>query len=249
MRGEVAQQVHGLVEVAHRVGLVADQVVEPVARVGVDEAVPDPLARGDGFVDVCHHLEGGFHAIFVGQACGEPGFVVLAREAQDVEGFVAGERDEFARGGPVDGFRVHFDAPHQGARVPVEEANTALPAHAKEMAARKTFGLEADVDATATFFFEVAEDLDSEAGFADGVVVGLGVDAPGEILGGAEGFVAPCEGSVDDVFAVSAYGDESTVGRVGERLRIDFAVAQILCAQIDRCTIFGGRAAFRLDYG
>lgn len=42
--GEVAEDVVGLIEVGDCVGLVADEVVEAVGRVCVDEAVADPLA-------------------------------------------------------------------------------------------------------------------------------------------------------------------------------------------------------------
>ena len=99
---EVAEQVHGFVEVGDGVGLVADEVVEPVCGVGVDEAVADPLAGADGFVDVGHDFEGGFDAVFVCEAGGDALLEVLAREAEDVEGFLAGEGDELAGGCPVD---------------------------------------------------------------------------------------------------------------------------------------------------
>ena len=45
--GEVAEDVVGLVEVRDCVGLVADEVVEAVGAVGVDEAVAYPLAGAD----------------------------------------------------------------------------------------------------------------------------------------------------------------------------------------------------------
>lgn len=54
---EVAEEVHGLVEVGDGVGLVTDEVVEAVGRVGVDEAVSDPLACSHAFVDVGHDFE------------------------------------------------------------------------------------------------------------------------------------------------------------------------------------------------
>ena len=81
--------------------LVADEVVEAVGAVCVDEAVADPLACAHGFVDVCYDFEGGFDAVFVCETGGEALFVILAGEAQDVEGFFTGERYEVARGGPV----------------------------------------------------------------------------------------------------------------------------------------------------
>lgn len=55
--GEVAEEVHGLVEVGDGVGLVADEVIEAVGRVGVDEAVSDPLPCSHTFVDVGHDFE------------------------------------------------------------------------------------------------------------------------------------------------------------------------------------------------
>ncbi len=82
-----------MVEVGDGVGLVADEVVESVGRVGVDEAVADPFARSDGLVDVCDDLEGGLDAVFVGLAGVQAFYVCFSREAQDVEGIFAGQCD------------------------------------------------------------------------------------------------------------------------------------------------------------
>ena len=45
--GEVTEEVHGLVEMRDCVGLVANEIVETVSAVGIDEAVADPLACAD----------------------------------------------------------------------------------------------------------------------------------------------------------------------------------------------------------
>ena len=73
------------------IGLIADEVIETVGAVGVDEAVAYPLSRADGFIDVGYDVKGGFDAIFVDLAGLYGGDVGFAREAEDVEGFFAGE--------------------------------------------------------------------------------------------------------------------------------------------------------------
>lgn len=83
------------------VGLIADEVVETVGAVGVDEAVADPLACAYGLVDVRHNFKGSFDAVFVSSTSLEGFDVVLAGEAKDVEGFFTGKGDEFARLRPV----------------------------------------------------------------------------------------------------------------------------------------------------
>ena len=99
--GQVAEEVHWLIEMGDCVGLIADEVVEAVGAVGVDEAVADPLACAYGFVDVRHDFKGSFDAVFV-SLTGLEGFdVVLAGEAKDVEGFFTGKDEEFARLRPV----------------------------------------------------------------------------------------------------------------------------------------------------
>lgn len=47
---------HVLVKVVERVRLVSDEVVEPVGRVGVDEAVADPLAGLDATRHELNHV-------------------------------------------------------------------------------------------------------------------------------------------------------------------------------------------------
>lgn len=86
----------------HGVGLVADKIIEPVGAVGVDEAVADPLACTNRFVDVGYDFECGFDAIFV-CLTGLQGFdVIFAGESEDVKGFFTGKGDKLARLRPVD---------------------------------------------------------------------------------------------------------------------------------------------------
>ena len=54
---DVAEEVHGVVEVADGVGLVADEVVEAVGAVRVDEAVSYPLSGAHALVDIGDDLE------------------------------------------------------------------------------------------------------------------------------------------------------------------------------------------------
>lgn len=60
--------------------LVADKVVEAVGTVGVDEAISDPLAGANRFVDVCNYLECGFYAVLIYFASAESSGVILAGE-------------------------------------------------------------------------------------------------------------------------------------------------------------------------
>ena len=78
------------------VGLVADEVVKTVGAVGVDEAVADPLACADRLIDIGHDFECGLNAILVCLTGLEAFDVGLARKAEHVEGFFAGEGDELA---------------------------------------------------------------------------------------------------------------------------------------------------------
>jgi len=87
--GEVAEEVHGLVEMRNGVGLVADEVVEAVGRVGVDEAVSDPLPCSYTFVDVGHDFEGRFDPVVFDPASIDCRDIVFARKAQDIERLLA----------------------------------------------------------------------------------------------------------------------------------------------------------------
>lgn len=54
-----------MVEVGDCVCLVADEVIEAVGAVGVDEAITDPLSSANGFVNVCNYFKGGLYAVLV----------------------------------------------------------------------------------------------------------------------------------------------------------------------------------------
>ena len=85
-----------------RIYLVANQVVEAVCCVGVDETVPYPLSSPHRLVDVGHDLKGGFDAILIAGTFSQGVIVGLAREAEDVVGVFAGKGNELATFGPVD---------------------------------------------------------------------------------------------------------------------------------------------------
>jgi hypothetical protein len=85
-----------LVEVCNRVGLVANEIIESIGRVGVDKAIANPFSRSDGFLDVCYNLKGGFYAVFVSKACVEAFEVGFAAESEDVGAVGASECNEFA---------------------------------------------------------------------------------------------------------------------------------------------------------
>lgn len=91
-----------MVKVGDSVGLVADEIIETVGTIRVDEAVAHPLARSYVLIDVRNDFKGGFDTIFI---ClpGLQGFYIgFAREAEDVEGFFAGQGDQLAGLRPVD---------------------------------------------------------------------------------------------------------------------------------------------------
>lgn len=98
--------------------LVADEVVEAVGRVGVDEDGADPLAGADAellarvclgwwkrhslLADICDHLKRSLYAVvldFTGLHCLN---VVVPREAEHVEAVLAGNGHELAAIRPVD---------------------------------------------------------------------------------------------------------------------------------------------------
>lgn len=100
--GEVAEEVHRLVEVGDGIGLVADKVIKAVGAVGIDEAVANPLACSYILIDICDDFKGGFDTVLVCLTGLQSFYVGFAREAEDVEGFFAGEGDKLAGFGPVD---------------------------------------------------------------------------------------------------------------------------------------------------
>ena len=91
-----------MVKVRDCIRLVADKIVEAVRRIGVDEAVADPLARTNGLVDVSHDFKGGLNAVFFNLASIEGCNVVFTRVAENIKGFVTGKSDQLAIFGPVD---------------------------------------------------------------------------------------------------------------------------------------------------
>lgn len=228
------------------VGLVANQVVNAVSAVGVDEAVADPLARAHGLVDVGDDLESGLDTIVVDLAGVGSLDVVLAREAEDVVGVLARQADELAAVGPVHLAGLDLNAAHEVAGRPVEERDTAGTAHTEQDAAVEAVCLEADVEA-ARLLDEVLVDLDGGGRLADSVVVAVLFAGPDKVQGTAEALLPPRQRGVDDVLAVARDGHEAAIGRVLQGLRVDLALAKVLRLQVDGVVVLGGRVG--LDDG
>ena len=81
--------------------MVANKIIEAIGAVGIDEAVTNPLACADGFVNVGNDFEGGFNAIFVAETLLKGFNVILAGKAEDIEGLFTGKRNKFTGFGPV----------------------------------------------------------------------------------------------------------------------------------------------------
>lgn len=84
-----------------RVSLVTHEVVQAVRRVGVDEAVSNPLSGPNRLFDGRDELESRLNTIFIGFSVVQAVDVVLAREAEDVEVVFTGKSDQLSRFGPV----------------------------------------------------------------------------------------------------------------------------------------------------
>ena len=76
--------------------MVTNEVVQAICRVGIDEAVTDPLTGSYGLVDVGDHLESCFNAVLV-DLTGCEGFIVgFSRKSKDVKSVFARKSDELA---------------------------------------------------------------------------------------------------------------------------------------------------------
>lgn len=91
-----------MIEMADGISLVAYKIIQTISAVGVYEAVADPLAGTDGFIDVRYDFKSGFDPIFVRLTSLQALDVVLTGEAEDIECFVTGKCNELARLRPVD---------------------------------------------------------------------------------------------------------------------------------------------------
>jgi hypothetical protein len=91
-----------LVEVRDCVGLVTNKVIQAVRRVGVDEAIPNPLSSPDGLVDCSNQLNSRLNSILVGFTGVQAIDILLARVAKNIEIFFTGKGNELTRFGPVD---------------------------------------------------------------------------------------------------------------------------------------------------
>lgn len=87
---------------ADGIGLVADEVIEAVGGVGVDEAVANPFSGACCLADLCDEFECGLDAFFVGFTVLETREVCFAGVLENVEAVFASEGDKFAGLGPVD---------------------------------------------------------------------------------------------------------------------------------------------------
>ena len=251
------------VEVGDGVGLVADEVVEAVGAVGVDEAVADPLARADAvhdgtksanfrplvllleecvysrFINVANDLERILDAILLHRTRLQRSDILLPRVAQNIIRILASQTHQLPRLTPVNIPRLDLNPPDQLPALPVKEPDPTLALDAEENAPGEAVGRESDVDGSvARFGFEVAVHLHRVLRFADRVVLVVFFARPCEIHRGAEGLVAERESGVDDVLAVAADSHKPAIGRVQEGLRVDFRAAEILGGEGDGLAVF-----------
>lgn len=84
-------------------------------------------------------------------------------------------------------------------------------------------------------FTEILVHADFEFPFKHGVCIR--VTGPGKRATRAKGLVPPRKSGVDNIFAVTDNGYETTVGRVHERRREDFASADLFGRQRDSCSL------------
>jgi hypothetical protein len=82
--------------------LVADEIVEPVGRVGVDETIANPFSSLDRFLDVSHNFKRGFHTVLIRKAGIEAFQEGIVTEPQYICGISTSQRNKLARFRPVD---------------------------------------------------------------------------------------------------------------------------------------------------
>ena len=179
------------------------------------------------FADIGDQLESGVNAIFFNLALLESLLVSLARESQNVTAILAGNSNKLATLRPVNLLGLNFNTAHQVTSSPVEEGNTTLSSDTQQDTASEAIGLESNIEA-ASLFGKVLENLDTHGRFADGEIVAVLLGAPYEVESGSKGLVSPGKRSIDDVLAITADSDESTVGGVNQSLRVNFAGSEIL---------------------
>lgn len=122
--------------------------------------------------------------------------------------------------------------------LPVVETDEAISTHSEQDTAMQTLGREAYVQSALFAFPKVLVNLDGCSALADGIVVRVILAAPGKVERGAESFVPPGERSVDDVLAIAADGNETSIRRVLKRAGVDFARSQVLGWQRERLAVF-----------
>jgi len=88
--------------VGDRVRLVTNKIVESVRGVGIDKAVTNPLSGSNTFVNVRNDLESSLNTVFIRLPGIQATYIILSREAQDVEGVFTSQRDKLTTLRPVD---------------------------------------------------------------------------------------------------------------------------------------------------
>jgi hypothetical protein len=99
------------------VGLIANQIVEAVCTISINEAVANPFSGSDAggmsvtadsrryidipLIDICDDFESSFYTVIFDLASLNSSKVVLSREAQDVKRVFTGKCDEFSALRPI----------------------------------------------------------------------------------------------------------------------------------------------------
>lgn len=190
--------------------------------------------------NISDNFESSLHAIFI-DLTGLDGFdIVFPGESQNVECILAGNGNKLAVLGPVDVLRLNLDSANEAASGPVKKRDATLSCHTEKNATGQAISLKSNVKTT-RLFSKVLVDLDSRRRLANGKVVAIFLRGPDEVKRGTKRFVTPRQSGVDNVLAVTADGNETSIGRVDQSLRVDFAGSEILGRQRNGITV--------LDFG
>ena len=164
---DVAQQVHGTVQVRHHHDLPAHVVVEPVDAVGVDEAVAHPQPGLHGLTHLPHHIEGVLDTVLADLVRVLRG-ARLGVELADGVRLVGDDAAELPGLAPVDGPRLDLDPADELLLLPVVEGEPRHGLDAEQRAAEDC--LRSEVWSEGFPLLEILEKLDGGAALPDGVL-------------------------------------------------------------------------------
>ena len=212
----------------------ADAVIQLLIRGCVNETVSNPNARHHGFINFRDQLKRLFDAFTVIHLprceCFRRRLKVVTKNE---EASVTDDGHHLAGFTPDDILHRDIQSTNHAALIPIVEANEVHGANTEQSATVQTFGGE--VRAERILFREVLEQLDLTRTFTNGELARI--DAPREFNRTSKALISPRERGVNDVLAVSANGDESSVRIVRQTLRVEFTISEILHRQRQSLTV------------